>query len=150
MAQKNRKITKKRGTRSCGYGNAQKHRGAGSRGGRGNAGSGKHKQVKMNIAGRTFGKSGFKRYPGLSPDVRAINLSDIDEKIESWVQEGKAEKKGSSYEVDISKLGYDKVLGGGKLTRKVQIKADSFSESAKKKIEDAGGEVLTGDGVDTV
>ncbi len=144
MAQKNRKIHKKRGTRSCGYGSAQKHRGAGSRGGRGNAGSGKHKQIKCRLEGRVFGSSGFSRHPSLVSKPSVINLSDIDKNIEKWVREGRAEKKAGSYLADLSALGYDKVLGGGKLTHRIQIKASSFSESAKRKIEEAGGRVLTG------
>jgi len=150
MAQRNRKIHSKRGTRSCGYGNAQKHRGAGSRGGRGNAGSGKHKQIKRKQEGQVFGKVGFKRHPSLVSDVRVINLSEIDKRIEGWAQEEKAKKTAGDYSIDLSPLGYDKVLGGGKLTHKIQIKADSFSESAKRKIDEADGKVLTGDGVDTV
>jgi large subunit ribosomal protein L15 len=149
MAQKNRKIHSKRGTRSCGYGNAQKHRGSGSRGGRGKAGSGKHKQIKMNIAGVTFGKVGFKRHPSLVSDLNTINLSDIEERIGVWSEEGKAKKTAGGYSINLSELGYDKVLGKGALAHKIEIKAKSFSESAKKKIEEAGGKVIT-DGIDTV
>ena len=38
-----------------------------------------------------------------------------------------------------------RILGSGELTRKLSVKAHHFSESAKKKIEEAGGqiEVLT-------
>jgi len=149
MAQRNRKIHKKRGTRSCGYGNAQKHRGAGSRGGRGNAGSSKHKQVKALLEGRVFGKVGFKRHPSLLSKLKTINLSDIDRNIEKWAEDGKAKKTGTSYSVDLASLGYDKVLGSGKITHKIEIKAESFSKSAKEKIEKAGGKVLADD-VDTV
>jgi large subunit ribosomal protein L15 len=148
MAQKNRKRQNKRGTRSRGEGNAQKHRGAGSRGGRGNAGSLKHKQVKANIAGRVFGKVGFRRHPSLRSDSKTINISDIDRMIEQWASEGKAEKKSGVYSVDLSSLGYDKLLGSGKLSHKVEIKVESFSQSAKEKVEKAGGKL--GDGVDTV
>ena len=147
MALKSRKINKKRGTRTCGYGGAQKHRGAGSRGGRGNAGSGKHKQKKALMEGRVFGKVGFKRHPSLRTIVKTINLIDIDKQIGKWVDEGKAKKSGSSFSVDLTELGYDKVLGKGKLTHKVDIKAGSFSASAKKKIEESGGKA---NGVDIV
>ncbi|RLI80022.1 50S ribosomal protein L18e [Archaeoglobales archaeon] len=36
-----------------------------------------------------------------------------------------------------------KVLGNGKINKKVTVAALSFSESAKRKIEDAGGKCLT-------
>jgi large subunit ribosomal protein L15 len=150
MAQKNRKINKKmRGSRSCGYGCAKKHRGAGSRGGRGNAGSTKHKQKLMYILGGRLGKIGFHRHPSLVVAQSIINLDDIDVHIEKWAAEGKAKKTAGGFSVDMSELGYDKVLGSGKLTHKIEIKADSFSESAKKKIAEAGGKVV-GDGIDTV
>jgi len=143
MAQKNRKIQKMRGTRSCGYGNAQKHRGAGSRGGRGNAGSTKHHQKLMYIMGGRLGKIGFNRHPSLVSSQKAINLDDINLRIEAWVAEGKAKKTAGGYVVDMCDLGYKKVLGSGKLTHKIEIKASSFSESAKAKIEEAGGKVLS-------
>ncbi len=150
MAQKNRKTGKKRGSRSCGYGSCQKHRGSGSRGGRGNAGSGKHKQIKSRLKGRVFGKSGFKRHPSLKREKRTINLSEINGRIGQWSEEGRVKKASGKLTLDLSELGYDKVLGGGKLTRKVRIKAESFSESAKKKIGEAGGEALESNDVDTV
>ena len=43
----------------------------------------------------------------------------------------------------VRALGADglKILGGGELTRKIAVKANLFSESARKKIEAAGGTV---------
>lgn len=149
MAQKNRKINKKRGTRSCGYGNAQKHRGAGSRGGRGMAGSWTHKQKKMFLEGRKFGKIGFKRHASLKKNLRVINLADIDARIEAWAAEGKAEKKAGGYSLDLKTVGYDKVLGSGNLTHKIEIKAESFSEKAKERVEKSGGKALATNGLDT-
>jgi len=149
MALKNRKIQKKRGTRSCGHGNAQKHRGAGSRGGRGNAGTWTHHQKRMFITGLKRGKTGFKRHPSLVANQRVINLGDIDARIAKWAAEGKAKKTAHGYSVNMGDLGYDKVLGSGKLAHAIEITADSFSESAKKKIEKAGGKIV-GHGIDSV
>jgi large subunit ribosomal protein L15 len=149
MAQKNRKIHKKRGTRSCGHGNAQKHRGAGSRGGRGNAGAWTHHQKERFINGFVRGKTGFRRHPSLVSSEAVINLDDLNARIVKWAAEGKAKKTTGGYSVDLCELGYDKVLGSGKLTHKIEVKAGSFSESARKKIEAAGGKVL-GDGIDSV
>jgi large subunit ribosomal protein L15 len=42
-----------------------------------------------------------------------------------------------------AKRGPIKVLGGGDLSKKLHVTADRFSESAKKKIEAAGGSVTT-------
>lgn len=42
-----------------------------------------------------------------------------------------------------AKTGPIKVLGSGELTKKLTVTADRFSESAKRKIESAGGQALT-------
>ncbi len=40
-------------------------------------------------------------------------------------------------------MGYDKLLGEGKITIPVSVKVPSVSEVALRKIEEAGGEVIT-------
>lgn len=143
MAQKDRKIGKKRGSRTCGYGNAQKHRGAGSRGGRGKAGRGKHKQIKTNIEHPGyFGKKGFKRHPSIVTNLKILNLSDIERMFDKWLKEGTIKKEKDMYTLDVTKLGFQKVLGAGKISHAIQITAESFSDSAKEKIEKAGGKAL--------
>ena len=148
MAHKNRKVHSQRGKRTSGWGGAQKHRGAGSRGGRGNAGSLKHHQIAVLISGRRFGKIGFKRHASLITNAVTINVSDLEHNLDRWVTQEQATKTGTSYSVDLCALGFDKLLGSGKLTKKVEVTVDSFSKSAKEKVELAGGK-LTGDGVDT-
>ena len=41
--------------------------------------------------------------------------------------------------INIADIGIDKVLGSGKVTKKLNISAQAFSESAKVKIEKMGG-----------
>jgi len=43
-----------------------------------------------------------------------------------------------------AKQGPIKVLGGGELSKKLSVKADRFSASARRKIEGAGGAAVTG------
>jgi large subunit ribosomal protein L15 len=43
--------------------------------------------------------------------------------------------------LDLNKLGYDKLLGMGNLTKPFIIKIASHSENAAKKIEKAGGQI---------
>ncbi|MBN2517984.1 MAG: 50S ribosomal protein L15 [Candidatus Altiarchaeota archaeon] len=146
MAQKDRKIGKKRGSRTCGYGNAKKHRGSGSRGGRGMAGSGGHKKIKMNIEHPNyFGKRGFKRNPRIIVRKSIINLSDIEKKFDGLVKDGVIKKEKDGYALDASLLGVQKVLGSGSLSHAIQITAESFSASAKEEIEKAGGKALVKD-----
>jgi large subunit ribosomal protein L15 len=142
MAQKNRKIQKMHGSRGCGYGNAQKHRGAGSRGGRGNAGSGKHKQKGILAKfGNIFGKHGFKRHESIQTHNVTINISEIERRFDSLLASDAIQKSGNTYSIDVTNLGYDKVLGTGTPNRVLKVTAYSFSASAKEKIEKAGGEI---------
>lgn len=135
MKFKRKKIVKQRGHRTHGWGSPKKHRGKGSRGGKGHAGSNEHKRIwtMKNEPGR-LGKRGFHslRQRRIKPRVRAINLRDI-QKI--------ALKRGLK-EIDLKELGYSKLLGTGELKQKLTIKAGKFSESARKKTEKAGGKLL--------
>ncbi|MFO7872705.1 MAG: uL15 family ribosomal protein [Candidatus Undinarchaeales archaeon] len=119
---KKKKVRKHRG-RKTGYGHKKKHRGAGSRGGRGKAGLQKHKKswTQKNQPDR-FGKSKMKR---VSKKLDVINLDQIN---------NMARKKSLK---EISLKGY-KVLGRGNLNKKLKISANSFSESALNKINEAG------------
>ncbi|MEM5778503.1 MAG: uL15m family ribosomal protein [Candidatus Aenigmatarchaeota archaeon] len=125
-----KKIRKKRGSRTCGYGSHKKHRGGGSRGGRGKAGMLKHKKSWMlKYEPNHFGKKGFKI---LKKEIKAITLRDLDILA----------KKLNKTEINLSELGFYKVLSTGNLTQALTIKAKKFTENAKKKIEKAGGKAI--------
>jgi len=142
MAHRDRTIRKKRGSRTVGYGNAQKHRGAGSRGGRGMAGSKKHKWmwVSKHMPDH-IGRSGFKRHRCLSSKSKTINVSELEDMMGSWLSEEKAEMKGKKIEVDLKNLGFDKLLGTGKISKAVSVTVDACSRRAREKIEAAGGSI---------
>lgn len=125
---------KQRGSKTHGWGSKKKHRGAGSRGGRGNAGFMKHKKTWMVVnQPRHFGRTGF-IIPRKKKE-KAITLRDISLIIE----------KLGLKEFDASKFGFDKVLSNGKLTISgLTIKAKRFSAKAKQKIEEMGGKVIEG------
>lgn len=143
MRRKKKKTYKKRGSRTCGGGSAKNRKGAGNRGGRGNAGSGKRARHKYTPG--HLGKRGFTRPPKLKKDEPIINLRYINNNIDRLLEEGVAVKKDDEITVNVSKLGATKVLGKGHLTQKFSVKADNFSEGAKTKIEAMGGEAITGD-----
>ncbi|MEM0232387.1 MAG: uL15 family ribosomal protein, partial [Candidatus Methanomethyliaceae archaeon] len=44
--------------------------------------------------------------------------------------------------IDLNNMGYDKLLGSGKIDLPVVIKVKQASEIAKRKITEAGGEVI--------
>ncbi len=136
MAHRDRKYHKHRGQRNQGYGSSHKHRGAGSRGGRGSAGSKKHKWswFSKNKPGY-FGRRGFKRPPGVVYRDRVINVGDLDSNLEAL------EKKGEKYYINLQDLGFDKLLGSGKVRNHLVIRVGKYSPKALEKVEDAGGRI---------
>ena len=52
-----------------------------------------------------------------------------------------SEREGGPF-LDLEALGYDKLLGAGRVTKALTVKVPSWSESASRKITGAGGEVL--------
>jgi len=131
VVRKKKKVRKFRGKRSYGYGSHKKHRGGGSRGGRGKAGMHKHKwSYTVKYEPEHFGKRGFSRPVAVSKKVKTINISGLER-----LASGK--KK-----ISLSALGYDKVLGSGKINIPLVVMAGSFSKSAIKKIEAAGGKAF--------
>jgi len=138
-----KKKKKNRGSRSHGRG-TKKGRGAGERGGRGKAGLGKHKWTKLaNEDPDYFGPKGFTRPQKLVHEDEVINIYQIEEALDEFMDQGFATKEGSTYEIDLDEAGFDKLLSRGNATKEMKIKISNSSEKAKKKIEDAGGELIT-------
>ena len=57
-------------------------------------------------------------------------------------EEKLAEKKGDTYQVDLSKLGYGKLLSQGEVRKKLEIKVERASVKTKQKIEEKGGKLI--------
>lgn len=87
-----------------------------------------------------YGKSGFKRPQKTVYKYKTVNLAFLDEKLDELIIKGLASQEKGKIVVDVTRLGYNKVLGNGKITRPAIIKSPKFSESAVQKIEEAGGE----------
>lgn len=106
-------------------------RGAGLRGGRGNAGLLKHRYMHMakNMPDH-FGRHGFKRPKSIVKKDRIINVGELEKEFSG--------KK----EIDLTKEGFDKLLGGGKLIGKLKIKVEKASQGAIDKIKEKGGEII--------
>ncbi|NOR84904.1 50S ribosomal protein L15 [archaeon] len=138
-----KKVRKLRGSRTYGWGHPKKHRGAGSRGGVGNAGRGKKGQQRMswvNKYGKRIGSVGFKIPVAVKVIPTTINLSEIEKNMDNYIINKIATKENGKILFDASKLGYDKILGSGKLTTSITIKAKSFSKKAEEKIKNVNGE----------
>jgi large subunit ribosomal protein L15 len=150
-----KRIKRIRGTRTCGGGSHKKRRGKGSKGGSGNAGAYEHhfvRSLKMGIrkgkhksqlplqnrAAKRFDQTFLK-----SLTDKAVNVGELEAMLEELIEIGKAEEKadGSGIYLDATQLGIEKILGKGKVTRKLTLRANKISRAAKEKIERAGGEV---------
>tara|TARA_Y100001934_G_C12298297_1_gene748559 strand:- start:9 stop:458 length:450 start_codon:yes stop_codon:yes gene_type:complete len=110
--------------------------------GRGTKGTGARKTVPAYFEGgqiplyRRIPKlKGLKNTPKMSYVV--VNVSDLQEKnLKGEIDPDVLQKNGLT-----RKKGLVKILGNGEITNTVNVKAHAVSESAKKKIEDAGGTV---------
>jgi large subunit ribosomal protein L15 len=135
------KRSKFRGSRTCGGGTHKNRRGGGSRGGRGHAGGCKHHFVRYHEQGFSFGKDGFSPVPHAAESV--MDIGALDMMAPSLLQQGMGTQEGDIIAIDVTRLGIDKVLGGGKILHKLRVSARSFSALAKEKIEGAGGKAET-------
>jgi len=119
------KTKEKRGHRTY-HGKHKNARGGGSRGGRGDVGKCKHHFMRSMLLGTQMGKHGFVRLP-LSEELDVVNVGVLDQMA------------GPDGKVELSEM---KVLGSGKVTRKLNVSASGFSATAKNKIEAAGGQAV--------
>jgi len=93
------------------------------------------------MQGMTYGKNGFHHDQQLQ--MKVLDIGSIDMMVESLLREGLAKQEGDIISIDMTLLGIDKVLGSGKVQKKLHVAARAFSEQAKAKIEGAGGQTVT-------
>jgi large subunit ribosomal protein L15 len=132
-----------RGSQTHGWGSKKKHRGSGNRGGHGFSGTGKRADSKKPSIwkdSKFFGKHGF--FSKGRKKQKVINISKLDEKIDSWLGAKVISKENDTYVIDLKKIGYDKLLGTGRINKKMKINVSSISAGAKDSILEAGGEVI--------
>lgn len=91
-----------------------------------------------------FGKHGFTRPPEVRREISAINVGELDERLDELLQQGIAKREGEKIVVDVGALGFGRVLGGGHVTRPIEVIAKEFVGSAKRKLEEAGGKAIAG------
>lgn len=139
MPHKLRKLRKKRGSRTHGYGRVGQHRDAGSKGHRK---VGRHKHLWSYVATyepNYFGKHGFTSPQSLSRKEKIVNLKKLNELSQKF----SVEKEKGKLHLDLTSLGYTKLLGTGKISKALIVNVASCSKSAAEKIKEAGGQVLT-------
>jgi large subunit ribosomal protein L15 len=142
MIHKRDKRSRLRGHRGGGYGARKKHRGKGSKGGRGMAGSGKKSGTKrvhlLKYCPNYLGAKGkgFTSIHEKREKLIAINIDEINKRLEDFKQKGLLKNN------ELNLEGY-KVLGAGELKQKLTIRASKFSENAKEKIEASGSKAVS-------
>jgi large subunit ribosomal protein L15 len=140
VVRRERKVRRQRGSRLYGWGQVGQHRKSGGRGGFGAAGYHKHKWSLVVTEQRDhFGKDGFVRPAAVTREINALNVGAIQSLISGKVLDH--DEKGRVL-IDLSSLGYDKLLGAGKIDFPITVKASYITEAAKKKIEESGGEAI--------
>ena len=139
MPHKLRKTRKMRGSRTQGYGRVGQHRDSGSKGHRK---AGRHKHLWSYVTTYEpdyFGKHGFTSPKSLKRKENVINVAKLDEISQKFSVE---KEKGKLY-IDLTSLGYSKLLGTGQTSKALIVNVPSCSKSAAEKIKEAGGQVLT-------
>ncbi len=123
-----KKSRKYLGNRRWGVGNIKNARGAGDRGGVGNAGVRKHKFTFMTAKHpELLRRHGFTKWR--TAKLKSISLDEVNRML----------KKGNTSELELRDC---KVLSNGTLEKPAKIKATAFSAKAIEKIKSAKGEAI--------
>lgn len=143
VVRRRKKSRSMRGIRTHGYGSIGQHRKSGSRGGKGAAGMHKHKwSWIVKYFPNWFGKRGFTYPVRISEEYRTINVGELGELVRQLESRGKILKEGDFFILDLSSLGFSKLLSRGKIDLKLKVVVYKATEEAIKKIEEAGGKVI--------
>ena len=145
VVRRERKSRKLRGrSRTMGWGSVGQHRKAGSRGGKGAAGLGKHEWTwTIKYAPDWYGKRGFTpRRSKAAYHKTVMNVGDLAEVVEKLKATGEARIEDGMVEVNLADMGVEKLLGEGEIRVPVKVIVSEASETAIRKIEEAGGKVI--------
>lgn len=146
IPRRRKKSRKMRGSRLHGYGLQRQHRRSGRRGGFGMAGTKKHLWTWVTAHEPDYfgrGRRGFKRPRAVTREVRSINLSEVNKMLPELISSGVAkELEDGRLELDLNKIGYNKLLGRGSVSRPIVIRVSDASKHAVSKLESIGGSVI--------
>ncbi|MEM4757279.1 MAG: uL15 family ribosomal protein, partial [Desulfurococcaceae archaeon] len=103
----------------------------------------KHKVTWMiKYAPYWYGKHGFTSPKAVKKEIKSINVGDLNEIAIKLLTSGKAVKENNLIVLNLVEMGYDKVLGKGKVSLPLKILVKKITEEARKKIENAQGQVV--------
>jgi large subunit ribosomal protein L15 len=117
------------------------------RGGFGRAGRYRHKKSRLIrnkefVAMHYVGKKGFISVAQRKRSGKTLNLTQLSSMVDRLISERKAQMEDQKVSVDLGQMGFRKLLGAGSISRPVRIKIGRCSESAQRKLKEAGGEAL--------
>jgi large subunit ribosomal protein L15 len=88
------------------------------------------------------GKKGFVSVTQKRNPSRTLNLMQLSAMLDRLIEEKKVQFENQIPVIDLEALGFSKLLGNGVLVRPIRVKVAKCSESAQRKIKDAGGEAI--------
>ncbi len=124
-----------------GWGQVGQHRASGHKGGLGVSGMMKHHYSSMLKEDPDHYGHDSTKPPHPNITKKWASVRDLDD---LFVKLGK-EKEGKKI-IDLKSAGYDKLLGGGRLTNAYSIKVQHYTVSAEEKLKAVGGEVIPDNG----
>ena len=149
-----KKVVKKRGSRTYGYGSPKKHRGKGSKGGKGKAGVGKkagHKAIFLREQGHVLGKRGFKVPKESKTNYYVFSLKSLYDNLKLLEDKGYVKKEKVGYVIDLvrfKKLPVKLVLANSSDSLKFfegtrgSITVSKVTKGVKTFLEEKGWEVI--------
>jgi len=141
MATRLRKTRKFRGSRTHGWGQVGQHRASGHKGGLGISGQLKHHFSSMLKEDPDHFGHDSTHPPHPNVTKKWASVRDLDDLFAKF-----GKKEGEKKVIDLSGNGFDKLLGGGKISNAYTVKIKQSTSSAQEKVKQAGGEVLSNDG----
>jgi large subunit ribosomal protein L15 len=136
MATRLRKTRRLRGGRHMGWGQVGQHRASGHKGGLGITGMMKHHYSTLLKEDPDHYGHESSKPPHPNITKKWTSIRDLDDLFAKFGKE-----EGGKKIVDLESLGYDKLLGGGKLTNAYSVKISKFTASAEEKLKAVGGEI---------
>src|SRR5215469_11014104 len=119
MATRKRKTRRLRASRTHGWGRSGQHRDSGMQGGHGNAGWKRHRWSSVIRYGWEIGAKGF--VPVNHQLTKTINVGDLNLRLDDLMAHGKAKQSGNKIEIDLTQIGYTKLLGAGRVGQPLSI-----------------------------
>ena len=135
MARPGKRNRKFLGTRNHGKGNAKNKRGKGGKGGWGRAGMHKHRFSYITVHERSWMENGGHRGFHSLRDNTLPNLNLWQ--IQLMAHKGELKSEGGHMVLEFA----GKILGTGSISSPIIVRAMAASESAKERIEKAGGKL---------